>query len=54
MPQCRMAKHNEVCVLAKVIDHCEDDELLAHLWQSLDEVDRDVGPNLGRHYEGLE
>lgn len=49
-----MAECNEVRVLGKVIDHCEDDELPAHLWQSLDEVDRDVNPDLGRHYEGLE
>lgn len=49
-----MAERDEVGLLGEAIDHCEDDGLPAHLQESLDEVNGDVGLDLGRHVEGLE
>jgi len=48
-----VAGRNKVGVLGEAVDHCQHDRLAAHLRQPLDEIHRDVRPDLGWHVEGL-
>lgn len=48
-----VAECDEMCVLGEAVDHREDNGLSSHLGQPMDEVERDIRPDLGRQLEGL-
>jgi hypothetical protein len=48
-----MAQRNKVGMLREAIHHRQDDALSIDARQPLDEVERDVCPDLGGHLEGL-
>ena len=48
-----VAERDEMRILGEAIDHREDDRFAIDLGQALDKIHRNVGPNLGRHVEGL-
>jgi hypothetical protein len=48
----RVAKRDEVGVLAEAVDDGEDDRLAVDPWQCLDEVQPNVGLDTGRYRQG--
>ena len=48
-----MPQRDEVSILRKAVDHCENDRFAAHLGKALDEVHGYIRPNLRRHLQRL-
>jgi len=49
-----MTERDEVCILGEAIHHCKNDGLASNLRQPFNEIHQYVGPDLGRHIEGLQ